>query len=92
MSRDVSHRCGSDPALLWLWCRPVASALIGSLAQEPPYAAGVALKKDQKKKSVTLGHRETVIQYKYMHHIIFVITDKIQEYVVLRILRLGLWL
>ena len=42
-----------DAALLWLWCRPVATAPIGSLAWEPPYAAGVAqeiAKNDQKKK------------------------------------------
>ena len=41
-----------DPALLWLWCRPVATVPIGPLAWQPPYAAGVALKrqKDQKKK------------------------------------------
>uniref|UniRef100_A0A8D0TGI4 Myosin-7 n=1 Tax=Sus scrofa TaxID=9823 RepID=A0A8D0TGI4_PIG len=42
-----------DPALLWLWCRLAAIALIGPLIWELPYAAGVALKrqKDQKKKS-----------------------------------------
>ena len=37
-----------DPALLWLWCRPVATALIGPLAWELPYAAGVALEKTKK--------------------------------------------
>ena len=31
-----------DPALLWLWCRPVATAPIQLLAWEPPYAAGAA--------------------------------------------------
>jgi len=31
-----------DPALLWLWCRPAATAPIGPLAWEPPYAAGAA--------------------------------------------------
>ena len=43
--------CGSDPALLWLWRRPVATALIRPLAWEPPYATGLALKgeKDQNK-------------------------------------------
>ena len=30
---------------LWLWHRPVATALIGPLAWESPYATGVALKK-----------------------------------------------
>ena len=31
-----------DPALLWLWHRPAATARIRPLAWEPPYAAGVA--------------------------------------------------
>ena len=39
-----------DPTLLWLWCRPAATALIGPLAWEPPYAAGAALKRQKKKK------------------------------------------
>ena len=29
-----------DPALLWLWHRPAATAPIRPLAWEPPYAAG----------------------------------------------------
>ena len=33
-----------DLALLWLWCRPVATALMRPLAWEPPHAAGGALK------------------------------------------------
>ena len=54
MSCGVGHRPGSDPALLWLWCRLVAVALSGPLAWEPPDAAGVALKgqKDQKNKLI----------------------------------------
>ena len=27
-SCSVGHRCGLDPVLLWLWCRPAATALI----------------------------------------------------------------
>ena len=52
MSCDVGRRPGLDPELLWLWCRPAATALIRPLAWEPPYGACVALKrqKDQKKK------------------------------------------
>ena len=52
MSCGVGCRRSSDPALLWLWCRPAAVALIRPLAWEPPYAVDVALKtqKDQKKK------------------------------------------
>ena len=40
----------SDPALLSLWHRPAATALIQSLAWEPPYATGAALKRQKKKK------------------------------------------
>ena len=35
---------------LRLWCRLAAVALIQHLAQETPYATGVALKKDKDKK------------------------------------------
>ena len=51
----MGHGHGSDPALLWLWRRPGATALIGPPAWEPPYAAGVALekaKRPKKKKSM----------------------------------------
>ena len=37
-----------DLALLRLWCRPAAIALIRPLAWEPPYAVGVALEKANK--------------------------------------------
>ena len=50
MSCGVGHRHGSDPALLWLWRRPVAIDPIGHLAWEPPYAAGTSLKRQKKKK------------------------------------------
>ena len=49
MSCGVGHRHGSDPPLLWLWCRPEATAPIQPLAGEPPYAAGADLKKTKKK-------------------------------------------
>ena len=42
-------RRGSDPKLLWLWLRPAATAPVRPLAWEPPYAAGVALKKKSTK-------------------------------------------
>ena len=38
-----------DPALPWLWYRPVATALILPLVWEPPYAVGAAVKKAKKK-------------------------------------------
>ena len=52
MSCGVGCRRGSDPALLWLWRRPVATTPIQPLAWEPPYAAGAAqeIAKSQKKK------------------------------------------
>ena len=43
-------RFGLEPALLWLWCRLVAATLIRPLAWELPYASGVALKRQKKKK------------------------------------------
>ena len=52
MSCGVGHRLGLDPVLLWLWCRPAATALIGPLAWEPPYALGAALEKTKKKKKI----------------------------------------
>ena len=47
----VGHRCGSDPGLLWLWCRPAAAALIWPLAWELPYSTGAALKKQQQQQN-----------------------------------------
>ena len=48
MSHGVGHRCGLDPALLCLWHRLAAVALIGPLAWEPPHAVGAALKRQKK--------------------------------------------
>ena len=53
MSCGVGRRRGSDPVLLWLWCRLADVALIGPLAWEPPYAMGGALKKQTKKSKNT---------------------------------------
>ena len=50
MSCGVGHRHGSDPTLLWLWCRPAVTAPNGPLAWEPPYAVGVAPEKTKNKK------------------------------------------
>ena len=50
MSCGVGCRCGLDPALLWLWCRPVATVPIQSLAWEPPCASGLVLKRPKEKK------------------------------------------
>ena len=40
-----------DLALLWLWCRKAAVALIRPLIREPPDAVAVALRNKQTKKS-----------------------------------------
>ena len=45
MSCGVGHRNSSDLALLWLWHRPAATALIQPLAWELPCAMGAALKR-----------------------------------------------
>ena len=50
MSCNVGHRCGSDPTVLWLWCRLAAAAPIQPPAWEPPYAVSTALKITKKKK------------------------------------------
>ena len=65
MSCGVGRRCGSDPVLLWLWCRPATTAPIRPLAWQLPYATGMALEKtkrqEKKKKELNLmlqGPRE----------------------------------
>ena len=50
MRCGVGHRPGSDPALLRLWCKPAVVAPICPLAWEPPYATGVALKRQKTNK------------------------------------------
>ena len=52
MSCGVGHRHSSNLALLWLWRRLAAIALIQPLAWEPPYAVSTALKRQKKKKRV----------------------------------------
>ena len=49
MSCGVGRRQGSDPALLWLWRKPAAVALIRLPAWEASYAAGCGPKKQKKK-------------------------------------------
>ena len=55
MSCSIGCRRGSDPTLMWLWRRLVATAPIEPLAWEPPHAMGAALektKRQKKKKSI----------------------------------------
>ena len=50
MSFSGSLRQGLDSILLWLWYRLAAVALIQIPRWELPYAMGVALKRQKKKK------------------------------------------
>ena len=50
MTCAVGCRHGSDPELLWLWRRLVATTLIRPLAWDSPYAAEAALEKAEKKR------------------------------------------
>ena len=52
MSCGVGCRGDSDPVLLWLWRRPVATAPIRPQAWEPPYAAGAAQEKAKRQKKI----------------------------------------
>ena len=50
MSCGVGLRGGSDMALLWLWQRLAATALIRPLAWEPLYATEAVLEKAKRQK------------------------------------------
>ena len=60
MSYGVGCRHGLDLALLWLWCRPAAAAPIQPLTWEPPYAVGVALKRQKEKRLRTINVESNV--------------------------------
>ena len=51
VSCGAGCRRGSDPELLWLWRRPVATAVIGPQVWEPPYAVGAAQEMAKKKQT-----------------------------------------
>ena len=55
MSCGVGRRHRSDPALLWLWRRQVATVPIRLLAWEPPYATEAA-QENGKKTEKKAGH------------------------------------
>ena len=59
MSCGVGHRCGSDPELLWLWCRPAAAVPIQCLAWEPPYAMGLALENAKRQTNKQTNKKQT---------------------------------
>ena len=59
MSCGAGGRLSLDPALLWLWCRPVATAPIRPLAWEPPYAVGAAQEMAKRQKNKTKQNTPT---------------------------------
>ena len=68
MSCRVGHRQGLDLVLLWLWCRPAATAWIQPLAWEPPYAAGVAQEIKKKKSAYSQEpYRQTLRNICFCH-------------------------
>ena len=62
-------QCVKDPAFLWLWCRPVATAPIQYLAWELPYATGMALKRQKIKKiSIFLNSKKKKKKIRRVHY------------------------
>ena len=68
MSCGTSHRHGSDPTLLWLWCRLVATAPIQPLVWELPYITSVALKSQKRKKFTRWSNRSLELVEKKKNH------------------------
>ena len=75
MSYGVVCRCDLDPALLCLWRRPVAPALIRLLVWEPPHAMGAALKKDK----ATVIYKIKLEFYIYIYFIILSLPQTLLE-------------
>ena len=61
VSCGVGHRRGLGLSLLWLWCRPAATAPIQPLGWEPPYASGATPEKTKDKKNKKGGGNPLLI-------------------------------
>ena len=59
----VGRRFGLDLALLWLWCRSAAAALIWPLAWDLPYAAGSTLKRKENKNPKNKNNHQKTHHY-----------------------------
>ena len=75
VSGDIGCRLSSDLALLWLWLCLASAAPIRTLAWEPPYAAGAALKSQKqtnkqtnKQKNIYIYLNHCAIQLKILQH------------------------
>ena len=64
MNCRIGHRCGSDLTLLWLWCRPSATAPIASLAGNlhMPHRCGLKKTKKEREKEC-YSFINAVLQY-----------------------------
>ena len=68
MSCGVGCRHRWDPTWLWLWRRLAATAPTGPLAWDPPYATGVALKRQQQQQQKTPKNKTPKPQKQYLQH------------------------
>jgi len=62
VSCGVGHRRGLDLALLWLWRRLAAIALIRPLAWDRPYAAGSSPRKSKKTKKRKERNKNMIVK------------------------------
>ena len=96
MSCGVGQRRGSDPAFLWLWYRPAATALILPLAWESPYASGVALKRKKTQKNKTkktlLFWKTNYLENKQWLNSLFLQNQQITEKIKLSEKNSNLWM
>ena len=74
VSCSVGHRCGLDPAFLWLWYKLAAVSLIRLLVWDLPHAMGVALKrlthtqkKEKRKKEKKIKNKENTVRMNFLH-------------------------
>ena len=74
--RELWCRSQTQPSvLLWLWHRLAATALIGPLAREPPYAVGAAQEIAKKKNGFckVLGISITILLSFFLSFVFFVV-------------------
>ena len=64
VSFGEGHRCSLDLALMWLWYKSAAVALIWSLAWELPYITDAALKKN-----LFLDKQGTIAKHKELYSV-----------------------
>ena len=75
VSCSIGHKCGSDPSLLWQWYMLAAGAPIWLLAWELPYASGVALKNQKKKKKEAVHiYNGILLSHKKENWMLFAVT------------------